>query len=170
MKGVAVARHIYLVKDNDDLVSYCGCPEALITFPPQLDCPWCGCGWLFTCITCQVAFTFARGEYVNESWEATARRDLANRFQKEPSTQEMERWIQTMQALLGPVQVGSQYVYFDGAVIATDCSNVKFKGWHAQHDLDFVPQIAALYDSSVEEKILCNLDYWQANAIEPRQE
>ena len=39
---------IYLEKDNDQLVSFCSCEPAYITYPPQLDCPWCGCGWLFT--------------------------------------------------------------------------------------------------------------------------
>ena len=30
---------IYLVKDNDELVSHCSCETARITFPPQMDCP-----------------------------------------------------------------------------------------------------------------------------------
>src|SRR6266566_1407987 len=50
---------IYLRKANDNLVSHCKCDEAYISAPSQMDCPWCGCGWLFTCSHCRKAFTFA---------------------------------------------------------------------------------------------------------------
>jgi hypothetical protein len=81
--------HIYLKKANDELVSHCRCAEALITFPPQMDCPWCGCGWLFTCIECRRAFAFAEGIVVDELWEETAARDLRNRWKTDPSNQDV---------------------------------------------------------------------------------
>jgi hypothetical protein len=76
MPEEAMARLIYLQKDNDDLVSHCRCREAFISYPPQMDCPWCGCGWLFSCIKCRKAFTFARAVEVNDSWEELACRDI----------------------------------------------------------------------------------------------
>src|SRR5688572_5768660 len=98
----------------------------MITFPPQMDCPWCGCGWLFTCIACRKAFTFAQGVLVNETWEATARRDLTNGWRKEPSEEEIGQWVEAMRELLAEVQVGRQYVCFDGLIIPTDAANVRF--------------------------------------------
>lgn len=50
----SMTKTIYLIKDNDDLCSHCACETAYITFPPQMDCPWCGCGWLFSCTACRV--------------------------------------------------------------------------------------------------------------------
>src|SRR5262249_18861030 len=59
--GGAMSRHVYLRKANNDLVSHCACAQAdaLVTAPSQMDCPWCGCGWLFICSRCRKAFTFA---------------------------------------------------------------------------------------------------------------
>jgi hypothetical protein len=160
-----MAKIIYLIKDNDDLVSHCRCDPAYITSPPQIDCPWCGCGWLFVCTTCRKAFTFARGVEVDESWEELARRDLIGKWTDTPSDEDIREWIVAMQEILADVKVGNQYVCMDGLIIPTDAGHVRFRGWHAEHDLDFVPQIAALGDDSVMERILGNPRYWQARAI-----
>ena len=109
---------IYLVKDNDDLVSHCDCEVAHITFPPQMGCPWCGCGWLFTCIECRKAFTFARGVELDTSWQGLAIRDLTNRWHEQPEAEEIEQWIAAMQELLADVQVGNRYVCLDGPTFA----------------------------------------------------
>ncbi len=66
---------IYLKKANDDLVSNCKCNDGRITYPPQQDCPWCGCGWLFTCISSRKAFTFAAGIELETNWEELATAD-----------------------------------------------------------------------------------------------
>lgn len=155
---------IYLVKDNDDLCSNCSCETAYITFPPQMDCPWCGCGWLFSCTCCRKAFTFARGVEVDESWEELARRDLAA-WHRPPTEDDIEEWIKAMQALLSKVEIGKQYVCLDGYIIPSDASGVSFRGWHSEHDLDFVPQVAALDDYFVMENILSNVEYWRTRAI-----
>jgi len=161
-----MAKHIYLQKDNDELVSHCRCKSALITFPPQMDCPWCGCGWLFTCIHCRKAFTFARGVEIAETWEETARRDLVGRRGPEPSTEDVDRWVEAMEELLKDVRVGRQYVAFDGWMIDTADTEVRIKGWHARHELDFVPQVKALRDASVLRDILGNPRYWGERALE----
>lgn len=155
----------YLIKDNNDLVSHCECDTALITFPPQMDCPWCGCGWLFTCIECRSAFTFARGVELDESWFELARRDLTNNWGKEPGDDDVEQWVAAMQEMLSDIEVGRQYVCLDGLFIPTDAAGVEFEGWHAFHDFEFIPQVAALKDSSIIDDILSNEDYWQANAV-----
>jgi len=138
----------------------------MITYPPQGGCPWCGCGWLFTCIKCRKAFTFARGDWVNETWEATARRDLTNGWGREPSEKEIAEWVSAMEELLAKVVVGEQYVCLDGLIIPTDATHVSFEGWYARHDFDYVPQVAALEDPNVEAEFLCNPTYWQTNAVD----
>lgn len=159
---------IYLVKDNDDLYCHCSCDEARITYPPQMDCPWCGCGWLFTCTNCRKAFTFARAVELQSSWDQLAVCDLKGRWHAPPSEEDVAGWIAAMKALLAHVEVGKQYVCLDGLFIPTDAEGVQFEGWHAKHDLDFVPQVAALDDYFVTENILSNEEYWRSNAL-PRE-
>jgi hypothetical protein len=73
-----LAKHLYLRKANDGFVSHCKCDkaDALISSPSQMDCPWCGCGWLFICSRCCKAFTFVEAVQVDESWEKTADRSV----------------------------------------------------------------------------------------------
>ena len=75
---------IYLVKANDDLVSHCQCEQGIIAEPGQVGCPWCGCGWLFSCIKCRKAFTFATAVEIDKTWEELAREDLYSYFKQEP--------------------------------------------------------------------------------------
>jgi hypothetical protein len=162
-----VAKHIYLRKANDDFVSHCQCDpaDALISSPGQMDCPWCGCGWLFICSRCRKAFTFAEGTEVPESWQATADRTICALYQRRPEAGEVKEWIDFMKILLKGVEAGQQYVYFDGYVIPTSAAGVTIEGWHAQHDLDFVPQVAALSDPGVSDRLLCSRQYWQSNRV-----
>ena len=61
-KAAKKTKTVYLVKANNDLISHCACSNAVIGAPAQMDCPWCGCGWLFVCSKCRKAFSFARAE------------------------------------------------------------------------------------------------------------
>jgi len=54
---------VYLVKASNDLISHCKCEYAPIGAPGQMDCPWCGCGWLFLCPKCRRAFTLCNAEF-----------------------------------------------------------------------------------------------------------
>ena len=146
--------HIYLVKANDELLSQCACGDGRITFPPQMDCPWCGCGWLFTCVQCRKAFAFAKGVVVEESWEQTAACDLRGRWNKEPERKEVGDWVGAMRELLADVVPGTEYVCLDGRLIPTSETSAAFDGWHSQHDLPYVPQVAALSDPSVLQSVL----------------
>jgi hypothetical protein len=62
------------------------------------------------------------------------------------------------------VKVGIKYICLDGAIIPADAGAVQFEGWHSRHDLDFVPQVAALEDRSVITDLLSSSKYWRANA------
>jgi hypothetical protein len=154
-----------LVKANDDLVSHCKCEQA-IAVPGQLDCPWCGCGWLFVCSSCRKAFTFATCAIVNESLEAIARRDWWNRFESVPTAEELAERMEFIEWLYRDTHVGGEYVWFDGNAWETTPNGLKFEGWYAKHDLDFVPQVRALSEWSVREEILDNEDYWRSRRIE----
>lgn len=158
-------RIIYLAKDNDDLCCHCLCEEARISFPPQMDCPWCGCGWLFSCTACRKAFTFARAVEVDTKWDELALSDIKGRWSNTPSKDDIEAWIGAMQALLAHIELGKQYVCLDGLFIPTDATEVSFEGWHSRHDLEFVPQVAALDDYFVMENVLCSVEYWQSNEL-----
>jgi hypothetical protein len=160
-----MSSHIYLTKDNANLTCHCKCDNALITFPPQMDCPWCGCGWLFTCIECRKAFTFARGVEVDESWEDLAVRDLTNQWGKNPSPKDVNSWVESMKELLADIEVGGQYICLDGAFIPVEADAIDFTGWHSRHNLPYVPQVAALKDKSVVQQVLSNVEYWQASAL-----
>jgi len=156
------SRHIYLRKANDDLISFCMCDkaEALISEPGQMDCPWCGCGWLFTCMKCRKAFTFAEGFEVGKSWEDLADRDIRGFYEHAPEPRETQAWTASMKSLLQDAQVGEQYVYFDGHVIPRSAESVHFVGWNSKHELGFLPHVAALEDPEILDGLLRSVDYW----------
>src|SRR5579863_879047 len=80
---------VYLAKANNDLISRCTCDRTFIGAPSQMDCPWCGCGWLFLCPKCRKAFTFAQAEEVDLTWEQLAHNDLDGKWGRQPTSQEV---------------------------------------------------------------------------------
>lgn len=165
-------RTLYLVKANNDLVSWCKCRNAPIGLPRQQACPWCGCGWLFICVRCGKAFTFAKAVLVPQSLQKLAELQVpiidrvmnarTGEITEHPVARTPEDWCQLMRPLLAGLVAGRTYVYFDGAVIPTESAGVKITGRKRAHDLPLVPQVQALDDPSVEEKVLGNIDYWTA--------
>lgn len=131
-----------------------------------MDCPWCGCGWLFICGRCRRAFTFAEVVDLEESWEETGNELIWSCYNRSPEPNEIGEWIEFMKVFLKGITRGQRYVYLDGYVIPTTAEQVSFEGWHARHDLDYVPQVAALDDPSARGEILENRDYWESNRIE----
>ena len=156
---------VYLKKASDDVISHCSCGDGRITFPAQMDCPWCGCGWLFSCLTCRKAFTFAEGVELATTWEELAREDENGRFHKEPSAEQIREWVEAMKEILDGVMVGKRYAILDGTVFPADSKAIEFNGWHAHHRFDVLPQRKALHDRSVLEQTLASRHYWQENAL-----
>jgi hypothetical protein len=156
---------IYLHKAGDDVISHCKCSDGRITFPGQADCPWCGCGWLFSCVSCRKAFTFAEAVELDTTLEALMREDYRAFWHKEPSDETIRERVEVMQILLKSVEVGKRYVYLDGFYLLADAKNVHFNGWHAHHSLDVLPQFAALDDKEILKKTLLSFDYWKYNEI-----
>jgi hypothetical protein len=135
--------------------------------PVQMDCPWCGCGWLFTCLNCRKQFTFARGVEVEESLDELAQLDLEARRGTDLELTDAAGWVRWMGTLLKAVEVGREYVYLDGFFIDTETVPLKFDGWHSRHDLPWLPQVQAVDDATVIADTVGSEEYWQDTAIEP---
>lgn len=126
-----------------------------------MDCPWCGCGWLFICRHCGKAFTFAEGVELDEPWEVTAERAIGSQ-----SPDEIAEWVEFMKILVKGVEPGKRYVYLDGYVISTAEEEISIDGWYARHDLGFVPQVTALLDPRARDHVLASPGYWESGHIE----
>ena len=164
-----MSSHLYLTKSNNDFISHCNCEDVLIAYPGQMDCPWCGCGWLFSCGECRKAFTFATCIETDVPWEELARRDIISYRKnnpKDPDADEIQIWIEGMQSLLEGIEPGVEYVWFDGVVVPTDVAGLEYEGWYASHNLDFIPQKLALQDDAVSKDILENPEYWRSRRVE----
>lgn len=144
-------------------VCFCTCPleEALIAAPGQMDCPWCGCGWLFSCTKCRKAFTFAIATEVPFSLRELARGDI-RRFGITTSVALVDSWVRDMSKMLDGLILGERYVYLDGAVHRADPGvGVRFSGIYKAHSLAKLPQCEpdATPDSLSE---VLGRSYWQA--------
>ena len=158
---------VYLERANGDLINHCQCKRSLVAVPGQMDCPWCGCGWLFTCMKCRKAYAFARGFVIDASLEDLGRQDLQTSLGRAPHPQELTEWVATMGVLLRNVQPGCTYVYFDGHLIDARSSGVRFEGIHSRHELPYVPQVRALRDPRLIEGLLADEQYWLDRAVTP---
>lgn len=150
-----------LVKANDDLISFCRCAPAFAT-SGQADCPWCGCGWLFTCVDCRKAFTFARVAETEFSPEDLARRDFL-RFGIKDADLKAEHiaakaeWLSDQ---IEDLEVGTVCIILDGCVLPVEARDVAFDGWFARHAFDRPPQVAADGDRNVLEAMVGTAQYW----------
>jgi hypothetical protein len=156
---------LYLAKKNDDVISHCKCEESFIGEEGQLDCPWCGCGWLFSCLKCRKAFTFAEAVKINKTWEELAREDLMAFYKRDPNKIDIEEWVQRMQYMTSHIKLGETYVYLDGCFIPAKDKNIEFEGLYANHKFNVLPQVSALENNSVISSTLENPEYWYKNTI-----
>jgi len=160
------AGDLYLVKANDDVISYCRCTTAPMAWPAQMDCPWCGCGWLFVCSHCGKPFMFARAEYIDEPIEEIGRRDLLARRNEEPSKEDVAEWVHVMRILQKGIEPGKLYAYLDGFCLPIDEQQIAFEGWAARHDLPHLPHVDALKNANVLDLTIGSERYWRERAIE----
>jgi isocitrate lyase len=135
-----------------------------------MDCPWCGCGWLFICGSCRKVFSFAEAFETSESWAQIAERVMPRYGERKPTKAEVNDWIESMETLLQEVTVGQTYLYLDGWVISTDSDGVHLDGWHSSHDLDAVPHLAALAGTKAVDDVLGSIDYWKSTKVAEEEE
>lgn len=135
---------LYLRKYDDSVVSHCKCaPEkALVAWPGQADCPWCGCGYLWSCTHCRSAFTFAVAvEIPGFQMEEFVRGDLV-RFGYEPKRLQQVQIQQIAGYLAGLVRdlvPGSVYAYLDGCAVWREQNGVRVNGKYGVHALAEIP-------------------------------
>ena len=148
----------FFFKKNDKVLSYCQCVNEPANSSIQLDCPWCGCGWLFTCSKCQKAFTFAEVRETDQSLLELGRRDLTARCPV--SENEIAAWAQAMSEVLDCFKLGDTVIYLDGSYWTVDATDVEFTGDFAAHKLAYLPHAEALSEPSRLQTVLGNKDYW----------
>ncbi len=154
-----------LMKSSNDLLSFCDCDRAFATHG-QMDCPWCGCGWLFTCAKCRRAFTFAELRDVPESYEDIARIEAEGFFGCPPRASDAERMEAEVewQSFWGEHAVsGARLIYLDGQVLSVDQTDFDFEGWTARHAFKDLPHKAGT--KAALEAVFGQPSYWQDRAL-----
>lgn len=149
----------YIAKANNDVLSHCSCEGEIASGPAQLDCPWCGCGYLMTCMKCRKAFTFARIIDVDRTYEDIVREDLSRR-DIEVNDEVVAEGVEWMTEAFADHKVGDTVVYLDGAYLNIDTTNFAYDGWYAQHDFDRLPHVLALTQPNALQSTLGDKDYW----------
>jgi len=162
---MATDKIVYLKKANARLVANCKCQDGRISYPAQMDCPWCGCGWLFTCMSCRQAFTFGVGVEIEADWESLSREDWTAFGLPTVSARQVKSWIKDMKALLADVKVGEIYACLDGVLFHQDAKNIKFSGLYARHDLQRLPHVEALNKKSILNEVLGSAEYWRSRRL-----
>jgi hypothetical protein len=160
---------VYLKKANDDLVSNCKCDDGRITYPPQQDCPWCGCGWLFSCIKCRQAFTFGVGIELDVTWEELATADWKGWGMQRVSKKNIGSWVTDMKRLTKNVEPGRIYACLDGQLFEKGARDIDFTGIYASHKLEQLPHVQALAERSTEEEVLANSEYWRSRRLKKKR-
>ncbi|TMJ11307.1 MAG: hypothetical protein E6G94_16315 [Alphaproteobacteria bacterium] len=154
--------HKFFFKANDDVLSHCTCAaaEAPATSSSQLDCPWCGCGWLISCGTCGKAFTSAEVRETDVPLVEFGRREVAMRGLEHVSEAEIADWAEGMAEMLDNFEVGDTIAYLDGSYWQVDETGIHFDGYYASHRLDRLPHAEALQGPELLDRLLGDPKYW----------
>ena len=131
-----------LVKASNEILSHCSCDLAFAT-NGQLDCPWCGCGWLFTCCHCRKAFTFAKVISV----------DSAPNDNAIYAGEDLEQF-----------EVGEIAIYLDGMLLGPNDTDIDFTGYYAHHKMPLLPYAQATRKSDLDD-VFGNRNYWVDRAL-----
>jgi hypothetical protein len=159
----------FLFKASDAVVSHCRCADAPAMSTSQLDCPWCGCGWLIPCSRCGKSFTFAEVRETDIPLLELGRREVARRGLTAVSEAEIEEWAEGMAEMLDCFDVGDTVVYLDGSYWTVDSTEVEFEGYFARHKLAQLPHALALDDPAMLDKVLGDKRYWRQRELPDRE-
>jgi hypothetical protein len=150
----------WIAKANDDVLSHCRCEAPLAGTPGQLDCPWCGCGWLISCAVCRRAFAYGRVVEIEQTTQQFIADDYARRGFKSVTADEIKQDAAFTEDMLAPFGVGEIVVYLDGLFVALHERDVSFTGIFAKHRLDTLPHAAALQTPATLRETLGDKRYW----------
>jgi hypothetical protein len=170
MNEVSPGRHKFFFKANDDVLSHCPCEGAPAMSTGQLDCPWCGCGWLIACSLCGKSFTFAEVRETDIPLVELGRREAAARGLTGISDDEVAAWAGGMADTLDLFEVGDIVVYLDGEYWTVDSTDIAFDGYFARHQLDRLPHVEALSDPAHLNRVLGNPKYWFDRELPDREQ
>jgi len=116
----------FFFKANDDVLSHCRCEGAPAMSEGQLDCPWCGCGWLIACSQCRKSFTFAEVRETDIPLLELGRREAEARGLKDITDEEVADWAEGMADRLSHFEIGDIVVYLDGLYWRIDETDIAF--------------------------------------------
>ncbi|MCA8970594.1 MAG: hypothetical protein KDC95_12445 [Planctomycetes bacterium] len=156
----------YLFKANDDVLSFCDCKDEPAMSTGQLDCPWCGCGWMIACSKCAKSYIFAEVRETDESLRDIGRRVLARQGYGDITDEELQEWCEHMEESLEDFDTGDVVVYLDGEYLRVDEKDVRFEGYYASHDLKELPHARALQNPAELKRILGDGEYWRQRALD----
>lgn len=126
----------------------------------QLDCPWCGCGWMIACSKCTKSFIFAEVREIDEPLIDLVRREAAIRGLTSLTEADFLDWAESMTEALAPFAHGDVVVYLDGVYWPVDSTNIEFTGFYASHKLARLPHAEALSDPGHLRAVLGEKSYW----------
>lgn len=167
---------LYIVRASSEGVCHCQCEDAPMSVPDQLDCPWCGCGWMLTCSRCNRAYTFGVARHV----PGTLREIILNDFRQRQLPKELledkefiDGCVESISEMIENIEEGEQYVYFDGILIPVDYDDrIEFEGLHATHDLATLPHLDLREDPDAARHLLGDPRYWtdRQHEVDPDDE
>lgn len=150
----------FLFKANDEVLSHCRCEGAPAMSEGQLDCPWCGCGWMIPCSRCGKSFTFAEVRETDIPLLELGRREAEARGLEDITDEEVADWAEWMAETLDEFEVGDTVVYLDGRYWKHDATDIVFGGFYASHSLKRLPHAEALSDPAHLDRVLGDKNYW----------
>ncbi|MEG8025347.1 hypothetical protein QP162_14740 [Sphingomonas aurantiaca] len=149
----------YLEKANNETLSFCQCERGLASIPGQLDCPWCGCGYLIACTYCRKAFTYARVVEIDLSYVEIVTADR-KRGGYDTATGVVQSQADWLAHVMKDFEIGDLVVYFDGFFLRAEADNLELDGLFATHSLARLPHHDALIEPAALLATLGNVEYW----------
>lgn len=162
------AKAKFIFKANDDVLSFCACEGVPAMSSGQLDCPWCGCGWMISCSQCKKSFVFAVVRETEIPLIELGRREAAARGWA-VTEEEIEEWAEGMAEAFAAFEVGDILVYLDGEYWLRDATGIAFDGDFASHRFDRLPHADALADPPLLQRVLGDAHYWFDRELPDRE-
>jgi hypothetical protein len=159
----------FLFKASDAGISHCRCVDTPAMSTSQLDCPWCGCGWMIPCSRCGKSFTYAEVRKTDIPLHVLGRREVERRGLADISDGDIEEWAVGMTEMLDCFDVGDIVVYLDGSYWTVDSTDIAFEGYFASHKLDRLPHAQALEEPAMLDRILGDKQYWLDRELPERE-
>ncbi len=161
--------YLHLERANTRGICHCTCERALVAAPSQLGCPWCGCGWLFCCMMCGKAFTYAKPVLIDYPLRELVERDLLARGWKRD-----DEWFESETAyladLMSDIEEGCEYVYLDGVIFPLDTREIEFDGLHSHHRFATLPHADELENPGALDAAIGDAAYWEARRLPPQDD